>query len=217
VIRILLVDDQRLIRRCVAARLNAVADFSVVAEAASGEEAREIVRAQAVDVILMDLNMPGMGGIETTRRMLASAPKARIVALSMYDSGPLPKQFLACGGAGYLSKNADSEELVAAIRTVHAGGCHISADVARHIAHDDARQVRRHGLGDLSRREVQVLQHIACGLEHADIARLMFLSAKTVAHHRRQLLTKLGARNDVQLAAIARDQGLLEERARRGD
>ena len=209
-INILIVDDQRLVRRCICARLNAVPDFSVTAEAASGEEAREAARKHHFDIILMDLNMPGIGGLEATRRLLAVKPGSRIIGLSMYISGPFPKQFLRTGGAGYVSKNADTDELVRAIRSVHAGECYISADVAQQIAASDSLRVQRHGFAALSRREIQVLQQITSGLGHDDIARKLCLSAKTVAHHRRQLLAKLGARNDVQLAGIARAQGLAD-------
>lgn len=209
-IRILLVDDQRLVRRCVSARLNAVAGFEVIAEAASGEEAREVVRQQPVDVILMDLNMPGMGGLEATRRLLALDPALRVIGLSMYVSGPFPRQFLRLGGAGYVSKNADTEELVGAIREVHGGACFISADVARNIAASGALSRRRHGVDALSHREVQVLQHIANGLSPEQIASRLALSVKTVAHHRRLLLRKLEVDNDVQLATIARDQGIAD-------
>ncbi|MCB1748097.1 MAG: response regulator transcription factor [Gammaproteobacteria bacterium] len=212
-INLLLVDDQRLVRRCVAARLNAVPDFHIVAEAASGEEARELVREHAVDIILMDLNMPGIGGLEASRRLLALEPGLRIIGLSMYVSGPFPKQFLRLGGAGYVSKNADTEELVEAIRRVAAGECYISADVAQNIAVSGSLRVRRNGVDALSRREVQVLQQIANGLTHEAIAARLSLSIKTVAHHRRLLLRKLEVANDVQLAAIARDQGLADSDA----
>jgi two-component system invasion response regulator UvrY len=210
VIEIMVVDDQRLVRRCISAKLNAVEDFSVTAEAASGEEARDAVRAKHFDVILMDLNMPGIGGLEATRRVLAVRPECRILGLSMYVSGPYPKQFLRTGGAGYVSKNTDTEELVSAIRKIHGGECYISADVAQHIATSDSLRVQRHGIEALSRREIQVLQKIAIGLPHEEIALGLCLSAKTVAQYRRQLLEKLGARNDVQLAVIARDQGLAD-------
>ena len=214
-ISIMVVDDQRLIRRCISARLNAVDGFKVAAEAASGEEAREAVRTCHFDIILMDLNMPGIGGLEATRRLLALKPDCRILGLSMYISGPYPKQFLRAGGAGYVSKNADTDELVRAIRTVNGGGCYISADVAQHIATSDSLRIQRHGIEALSRREIQVLHKIACGLSNEDIAARLCLSGKTVAHYRRQLLDKLGARNNVQLAGIARDQGLADSESQR--
>ncbi len=209
-IRILVVDDQRLVRRCICAKLNASEGFEVAAEAGSGEQARELARSERFDVILMDLNMPGMGGLEATRRLLALDPGNRVLGLSMYVSGPFPKQFLRAGGAGYVSKNADTDELLTAIRTVQAGDTYISADVAQSIARDDLRGGRRHGVDALSRREVQVLQQIANGLSAQEIAACLNLSVKTVAHHRRQLLNKLDAGNDVQLALIARDHGLAD-------
>ena len=109
-----------------------------------------------------------------------------------------------------MSKNTDTDELVRAIRKVCDGECYISADVAQHIATSDSLRVQRHGIEALSRREIQVLQKIAIGLPHEEIALRLCLSAKTVAQYRRQLLEKLGARNDVQLAVIARDQGLAD-------
>jgi two-component system invasion response regulator UvrY len=154
--------------------------------------------------------MPGIGGLEATRRLLALDPALRIIGLSMYVSGPFPKQFLRAGGSGYVSKNAETDELVTAIRKVHVGEVHISADVAQNIATSNSARIRRDGVDALSRREVQVLQQIANGLTPQDIAAHLSLSIKTVAHHRRHLLTKLEARNDVQLATIARDQGLAD-------
>ena len=216
-IEIMVVDDQRLVRRCISAKLNAVADFSVTAEVASGEEARDAARTRHFDVILMDLNMPGIGGLEATRRVLAVKPECRIVGLSMYISGPYPKQFLRAGGVGYVSKNTDTEELLGAIRTVNQGECYISADVAQHLATSDSLRIQRHGIEALSRREMQVLQKIAKGQSHDEIATRLCLSTKTVAQYRRQLLDKLGARNDVQLAAIARDQGLADLESQRED
>ena len=216
-IEIMVVDDQRLVRRCISAKLNAVADFSVTAEVASGEEARDAARTRHFDVILMDLNMPGIGGLEATRRVLAVKPECRIVGLSMYISGPYPKQFLRAGGVGYVSKNTDTEELLRAIRAVNQGECYISADVAQHIATSDSLRIQRHGIEALSRREMQVLQKIAKGQSHDEIATRLCLSAKTIAQYRRQLLDKLGVRNDVQLAGIARDQGLADLESQRED
>jgi two-component system, NarL family, invasion response regulator UvrY len=209
-IEILVVDDQRLVRRCICAKLDAVEDFEVTAEADSGEDARDLARQREFDVILMDLNMPGMGGLEATRRVLSANADSKIIGLSMYVSGPFPKQFLRAGGAGYVSKNADTDELVSAIRRVNDGECYISADVAQQIAASDSLRVKPRGIDALSRREIQVLQQIAKGLSMSDIAGQLSLSGKTVAHHRRQLLSKLDVKNDVQLAGIARDQGLID-------
>ena len=209
-IDILVVDDQRLVRKCVCAKLNAVPDFNVAAEASSGEEARTLTRQSDFDIILMDLNMPGIGGLEATRRLLSTRPESRIIGLSMYISGPFPKQFLRSGGAGYVSKNSDLEELERGIRIVYNGDCYISPDVAQHIASVDSLRVARKGVDTLSRREIQVIQQISNGFSLDEIAERMCLSPKTIAYHRRQLLGKLGVRNDVQLATLARNQGLID-------
>ena len=208
VIRIMVVDDQRLVRRCICAKLNSVPEFKVVAEAESGERARQIARETAFDLVLMDLNMPGIGGLEATRRLLAAQPGCKIIGLSMYIEGPYPRKFLELGGAGYVSKNADTEELIRAIREVWRGECYISADVAQEIAIARA-QVGGAG-DDLTQREIQVLQKICAGLGIEAIASVLCLSPKTVAYHRRRLLEKLGAENDVRLAIVARNSGLAE-------
>lgn len=205
-IKILIVDDQRLVRRCISAKLNAVDEFDVVAEAEDGEHAREIVRSHDIDIVLMDLNMPGIGGLEATRRMVSSAPECRVIALSMYVDGPYPRHFMELGGAGYVSKDADTDELVSAIRTVAAGDPYISGDVAQRIATNDSVRGSVGGLNALTVREIEVLRQISDGLSIDEIAAAMCLSPKTVAHHRRSLFEKLGAKNDVQLATIANAQ-----------
>ena len=133
-IKLLVVDDQRLVRRCIIAKLNSVSRFEVVGEAASGEQARELLRRHQVDVVLMDLNMPGIGGIESTKRFLSVDPGLKIVGLSMYTKGLYPRKFLEAGGLGYVSKSADSEDLFKAIDMVYRGKPFISVDVAQEIA-----------------------------------------------------------------------------------
>jgi two-component system, NarL family, invasion response regulator UvrY len=209
-IKILVVDDQRLVRRCISAKLSATDDFDVIGEADSGERAREIVRSQAVDVVLMDLNMPGMGGLEATRHVVSGDPNCKVIGLSVYVDGPYPRRFLEIGGSGYVSKGADTDELVHAIRTVASGAPYISKDVAQRIAVNDSMSGTLDGVNALSSREIQVLQKISQGLNVDEIARAICLSPKTIAHHRRSLCEKLGATNDVQLAIIANAQGLSE-------
>jgi len=207
---IVLVDDQRLVRHCLKARLEAVDDFRIVGEAASGEEARGIVQQHPCDIVLMDLHMPGIGGLEATRRLLAFEPELRVIGLSMYVGGPYPRKFMELGGAGYVSKNADTDELIEAIRRVEAGHPYISNDVAQHIAADEVMSNLDDAMEELTRREIQVLHQISEGYNITEIAGRLCLSPKTVAHHRRALFMKLGVQNDVQLAIVARTQGLTE-------
>jgi two-component system invasion response regulator UvrY len=210
VIKILVVDDQRLVRRCISEKLNATDDFEATAEAKTGEQAREIVRMEKIDVVLMDLNMPGMGGLEATRRVVSRDPDCKVIGLSMYVEGPYPRRFIEAGGAGYVSKGADPEELCHVIRTVVGGSPYISQDVAQRIAVNDSARGSIGGLNDLYAREIQILQKISQGLGVEEIAVAICLSPKTITHHRRSLCDKLGAANDVQLAIIANAQGLSE-------
>lgn len=209
-IRLLVVDDQRLIRRCVTARLNSVERFTVVGEAASGEQARELLRNGPVDIVLMDLNMPGIGGIEATKRFLSVDPKLKIIGLSMYTKGPYPRLFLENGGLGYVSKSADSDDLFKAIDMVYRGQPYISRDVAQEIAVGNVGEGGEDMLETLSAREIQVLQKISDGLNLDEIASVLCLSPKTVAHHRRSLYRKLKVGNDVQLVNLVRAQGFSE-------
>lgn len=209
-IRLIVVDDHRLVRKCISAKLESVADFRVVAEAGSGEQLHDIIRDLEFDVILMDLNMPGIGGLEATRRLLLSDPNYRIIGLSMYIEGPYPRRFLELGGAGYVSKDADTEELILSIREVARGRSYISRDVAHHVAVSTILPRPESGVETLTRREIEVLQRISLGFNSDEIATYMSLSVKTVAYHRRRLLEKLGASNDVKLALIARNQGLAD-------
>ncbi|MDA0824466.1 MAG: response regulator [Proteobacteria bacterium] len=209
-IKILVVDDQRLVRRCISAKLSATDDFDVIGEADSGERAREIVRNQTIDIVLMDLNMPGMGGLEATRHVVSGDPNCKVIGLSVYVDGPYPRRFMEIGGSGYVSKGADTDELVHAIRTVASGAPYISKDVAQRIAINDSMSGTLDGVNALSSREIQVLQKISQGLNVDEIARAICLSPKTIARHRRSLCEKLGATNDVQLAIIANAQGLSE-------
>lgn len=204
-IRVAVVEDQQLIRGLVRAKLESDPEIRVVAEAASGEEARRVVPGARPDVVLMDLSMPGIGGIEATRRLLSALPGLKIVALSMHVDGPLPGRFLGAGGVGYVSKNARAAELVEAVRRVHEGGHYLSSDVAASILEP----TKAAGPAVLTVRELQVLERIAQGKGSEEIAQQLKLSVKTVQAHRRHLLEKLGARNDVQLARLARDHGLV--------
>jgi len=208
-IRVALVDDHQMFRQLLRARLEADAGIGIVAEAGSGEEARRVVPAANPDVVLMDLHMPGIGGLEATRRLLAARRELRIIGLSMYDNGPLPARFIDLGGAGYLSKNAGAAELVDAVRRVHRGDCYVSRDVLEVIALGRAVYNAGDGIAALTGRELQILELIADGCMVAEIAAHLCLSHKTVHAHRRHLLHKLQAKNDVHLARIARENGLL--------
>ncbi|MCC7411986.1 MAG: response regulator transcription factor [Gammaproteobacteria bacterium] len=207
-IRVVVVDDQRIVRDCLRVKLESDRDIRVVAEASTGEEARRVVPQAKPDVVLMDLGMPGIGGIEATRRLVQVLPHIKVVALSVYVDGPFPAKFLAAGGVGYVSKFGTSDELVNAVKLVHQGRPYLSRDVLQALIVDGG-SAGGEELARLSDREVQVLKLIAEGCDPDDVATQLKLSVKTVHTHRRHLLRKLGVKNDVQLARMAQQYGVL--------
>lgn len=212
-VKVLIVDDHALVRQAIKLTLEASGDIQVVGEAASGEEARVRVRERQPDVVLMDVSMPGMGGVEAARRLRDSTPPVRVLGLSQFAKGPHVGRFLQAGGTGYVSKYAAADELVQAVRKAAEGKFCVSSDVAMEVVQEPREGGGARGGQSLTRRELQVLQMMARGLAPLDVARTLFLSVKTVAHHRRQLLAKFGVTNDVQLVNAARTQGLVEEAA----
>ncbi|MGE0383543.1 MAG: response regulator [Gammaproteobacteria bacterium] len=205
-IRTVVVDDQQLIRDLVRTKLESVPDIRVVAEASSGEEARRIVPSSGADVVVMDLSMPGIGGIEATRRLLNAIPHLKVVGLSVYVDGPFPAKFIAAGGIGYVSKSARPAELIEAVRRVARGEPYMSRDVAEAIIKNRSANIDCTNV--LTDREMQVWKLLADGIDIADIAVQLKLSIKTVYSHRRNLMEKLNASNDVQLARFAREHGI---------
>ncbi len=213
-IRIMLVDDHRLVRAGLKRVLTEVADMEVVAEASSGEEALELVRTITPDVVLMDINMPGIGGLEATRRLLQRTPSAKVIVVSMHLEEPYPSRMLAAGAAGYISKDSAADEVVTAIRRVHGGGHYVAADVAGNLA---AALVKGPSgaspFDQLSQRETQVMLMVTKGYSTQEISDRLHLSPKTVSTYRYRLFEKLGVGNDVELTRMAMRYGLLDERS----
>lgn len=210
-IRIMLVDDHRLVRAGLKRVLAEMADMDVVAEAGSGEEALEQARLHAPDVILMDINMPGIGGLETTRRLKQRTPSARIIVVSMHLEEPYPSRMLAAGASGYISKDSAADEVVAAIRRVHGGGHYVAADVAGNLAASLVKGKSESPFDLLSQRETQVMLMVTKGYSTQEISDRLHLSPKTVSTYRYRLFEKLGVTNDVELTRMAMRYKLLDE------
>jgi two-component system invasion response regulator UvrY len=211
-IGVMVVDDHDLVRHGFASLLAAQDGIEVVAEAKSGEEAIEHCRKnnQAIDVILMDVNMPGIGGMEATRRISKQWPDIGIIILTVHADGPIPKRLLKGGAKGYLTKGNEVTEMVAAIKDVHRGGRYIAKDIAQQLAlamlpgQDSI-------LDSLSKRELQILMMIAQAHKNCEIAETLNISPKTVSTYRKRLHEKLGVTSDVQMLHLAMKHGILDD------
>ena len=211
-ITLLLVDDHELFRSGLRLVLDDDEDFHVLAECSSGEEAVEAVRQLTPDVVLMDVNMPGMGGLEATRLITAAFPDTRVIAVTVKEKDPYPQHMLEAGATGFLSKGCSAEQLTEAIRKVHEGETFIPQEIAQalYLTRLQASGVAT-ALATLSPREVHVMQMIAEGIGTHEIAEQLFVSPKTVSTYRQRIYKKLGVRNDVELSHAARRYGMLDD------
>ena len=212
-IRIMIVDDHGIVRTGLARVLEDVSDMQVVAEASTGEEAIELVRTIKPDIILMDISMPGVGGLEATRRITTSFPAVRVITLTVHEEIPFPTNLLEAGASGYITKCSDVIEIINAINAVHRGQQYLTRDVAEKVAFTSLKNRRRTPLERLSDRETEVLMMIIQGIRNKDIAKSLCLSPKTTSTLRYRLCEKLGVCNDVELTRYAIRHGLIKENA----
>jgi DNA-binding NarL/FixJ family response regulator len=216
VIRVLVVDDQELVRAGFALILGAQEDIEVAGEAADGQEALDRARELAPDVVLMDIRMPRLDGLEATRRLLAgSPPHPKVLMLTTFDVAEYVYEALKAGASGFLLKDAPREQLVAAVRTVAAGDALLAPAITRRLIEDFVRrpppgQAMPPGLEELTGREVEVLRLVARGLSNAEIAEELFLGEATVRTHVSHVLRKLGLRDRVQAVVLAYETGLAQ-------
>jgi len=217
---VLLVDDQALLRMGFRLVIETEPGLEVVGEASDGRVALDQVAALAPDVVLMDVRMPGMDGIEATRRVVAEHPATRVLVLTTFDVDEYAFAALKAGASGFLLKNARPEELVEAIRTVAAGSSVVAPRVVRRMLDLFARHLpdavdagRQDGvdprLGALTPRELDVLRSVAEGMSNAEIAERLVLSSTTIKTHVGNVLAKLGVRDRVQAVIVAYETGLV--------
>ena len=209
-IKVLIVDDHQMVRFGTRRLLEDEPGLQIVGEASSGEEAIEAVDALNPQVVLMDVQMPGIGGLEATRRCLRIAPDVKVIALSMHDGEPFPSKLFEAGAKGYVSKRSDPEELILAIRKVMAGQRYISTDIAQNLALRPFAEVQQSPFEQLSGREMQIALMVIRGMGAAEMAKMLTLSPKTVNSYCYRIFEKLDIKNDVELTKLAIQHGLLE-------
>lgn len=209
-IRVLVADDHDLVRAGLSRMLDDITDLEVIGGASSGEEAYDICRKSAVDVVLMDLRMPGIGGLEATRKITQAEKSVRVIAVTACEDNPFPSQFLKAGAAGFLTKDADISEIVEAIRTVHSGGRYLSSPVARQLALQSVDSPDGSPFDVLSERELQICMMIIDCLKANDIAKKLNVTSKTVNSFRYRIFDKLGIGGDVELTRLAVRHGLID-------
>jgi DNA-binding NarL/FixJ family response regulator len=208
-LRVLLVDDDVLMRAGLRAILSTDAGLEVVGEAPDGAAAAGRTLALRPDVVLMDVRMPVLDGIEATRRVLAAAPDAKVVVLTTFEQDDYIFGALEAGASGFLLKRTRPEELIAAVHAVAAGDCLLSPSVTRRVIEHMARPPRPDGrLDELTPREREVLALVARGLSNAEIAAEFVVGESTVKTHVKHILRKLGARDRVQAVIAAYEAGL---------
>jgi two-component system invasion response regulator UvrY len=209
-IKVLLTDDHALVRTGIRRLLEDSQHVTIVGEADSGEEGVKLAQQLKPDVILMDVNMPGIGGVEACRRILQRDSSQKIIVLTIHNEQTFPKRMLEIGAKGYLTKECGVDEMLLAIKQVNDGGAYIAPSIAQQLALSLLPGNGHNPIDRLSRREFQVMLMISHGLSNAEISEKLCLSPKTISTYRLRLLEKLGAQNEVDLIKIAVEQGMVE-------
>lgn len=212
-IRILLADDHTVVRDGLRALLEKQPDMTVVGEAADGRDSVRLAEEESPDVVVMDIAMPNMNGIEATRRILASKPECAVVILSMHQDESYVLRSLKAGAKGYLLKDSLRSDVIDAIRTVAQGRSFLTRKVSRILQEDYVREMERHGIEDsydlLTDREREILQLVAEGRTNKEVAGLLNISLTTVETHRTHILQKLGLHSIPELILYAVRKGII--------
>lgn len=209
-IRVLLVDDHELVRTGIRRLLDDAEGIQVISEAKTGEEAVAIVRSDLPDVVLMDVNMPGIGGLEATRKIAQIAPALPVIVLTVHTDDPFPSSLLKAGASGYLHKGCSVDEIIHAINEVYLGRRYICADIAQTLALSMLPGNEGSAFDTLSQREMQVMLMLLKGHKVLEISDRLCLSPKTISTYRHRLFEKLKVHTDTELTRLAMRYGMLE-------
>lgn len=202
-IKLLLVDDHDLVRTGIRRILDDVEGFNVIGEANSGEVAIKMCRKNPPDIVLMDMSMPGIGGLEATKQILRISEDIKVVALSVHKENPFPAKVMQMGAFGYLTKDADPQEMIRAIQKVARGQKYIAPEIAQQIALGQLDLNEDDPFKSLSERELQIMIMLTKGTKVPDIAQQLNISAKTVNTYRYRMFEKLNVTSDVELTHLA--------------
>lgn len=211
-IRVAIADDHQVLIEGLCLLLEGETGISIAGQASNGIQLLKLLKEQPIDVVLMDINMPGMDGLEACRLVRKEFPQTQVLALTMYEKGKMIRRMLKAGASGYLLKNTGRDELVEAIKKVAAGETYLSGSanlaLLDHLRHG-SNPAPSSGIPELTRREQQILQLIAQEFTTPEISEKLNISLNTVDTHRKNLLAKLGAKNMAGAVRIAMEKGLL--------
>jgi DNA-binding NarL/FixJ family response regulator len=211
-IRLLLADDHTMFTDGLAMLLSQHEEISVVGSATDGEMLLTLLRIHSADIVLLDINMPGMNGIESCARIRKEFPGVRVIIISMYKTREFIQSLYRLGADGYLLKNTGREELITAIKTVHGGGSYFSAEVAQVVLEEKTAMTSfPEKAAMLSGREIEIVKLVAKGLNNDEIGDQLFISQHTVKTHRKKILQKLEMNTTAELVSYAARLGLLPE------
>lgn len=216
---VVLADDHVIVRNGIKALLESEQDIQVVGEASDGRQALEIIRKLQPELVVMDIRMPVLNGIEATRQLVSSSSATKSLILSMHDNQEYVLQSIECGASGYLLKDTEKEEFIRAFKEIAAGGRYFSSPVAGILADNYLNSIQRvrqvsgskKSLIELTRKEQEILEHVALGLSNKDIAEKLGKSVRTVETQRFKLMKKLGVKNAVELVNVAKENQLIDD------
>ncbi|MBF12830.1 MAG: two-component system response regulator UvrY [Legionellales bacterium] len=210
-ISVIVVDDHELVRSGISSLLGHADDIVIINEAKSGEDAIQLCRHSMPDVVIMDINMPGIGGLEATHKLLRINPNIRILILSVYSDNLFPNKLMKAGAYGYITKGSTTAEMVKAIRAIHSGQRYISPEIASQLALQRLDGDNESPFSQLSDRELQVTIMICSGDKVQAIADNLCLSPKTINSYRYRIFEKLNIHNDVELTHLALKHNILTQ------
>jgi DNA-binding NarL/FixJ family response regulator len=207
---VLVVDDHDLIRLGICRLLSELPNITVVGQAASGEEAIAQVRQLKPNIVFMDIRMPGIGGLEATQRILSHYPETKVIVISAFNDDVYPMTLLKAGAAGYITKNADTEEIKTALEAVLSGKVYVSPHLAQKMLVSGLSIHSASPLSQLSQRELQIAEMITRGRRANDVAETLSINPKTINTYKYRIYEKLGVSNDVELTLAAVKYGLVD-------